>query len=300
MSKRPFLLFTVCAVAFTSLAVLSSCVGNRDKIAFEQAQTIDARPFLSEAELLRSLSEESWAALGLGGLREEESGVLGLVVPHHAAAAALAAEAISRLAENPPPTVIILAPNHYNTGSVAIGTTSDFICYGKKVESDAVAVKRLASAGLVSVSDEPFEREHSVGMLLPVVAWYLPDVKVIPVIFHHGCETQKILEIIEALKAETEAGAVIVASIDFSHYLTMAEAEEKDREIKGYMESGDIETIAGLDSSYVDSPTILAAMLAHFGAENMEIIANTNSGVIMQNQASQCTSYFTIRFCGKK
>ena len=281
-------------------ALLASCAGGDGKVVFEQAQAVDARIFLSENELLRGVSEETWVApepAGFGDLPEAGAGpAKGAVAPHHAAAASLSAQIISRLAESGPPAVIILAPNHYNTGSPAISTTRDFLCYGKRISTDNAAIKRLEAAGLVSINDAPFENEHSVGMLLPLIAWYLPDAEVIPVIFHHRYDAQRILGIIEALKPETDAGAVILASIDFSHYLPMKEAEEKDREMRGYILNGDAETISGLDSAYIDSPTIMAAMLLHFGTEGMEIIANTNSGRLMQNPVSPCTSYFTVRF----
>ena len=290
----------VVILAFAVSLAITSCAGRTEKTAFEQAKAIDARPFLSERELLRSVSEETWTAMGLSGPAGPAGGgekpINGIVVPHHTAAAALSAELISRLAESRPPTVIILAPNHYNVGAAASGTACDFLCYGKRIPADKAAIERLRDAGLISIDDAPFDREHSVGELMPIIAWYLPDVEVIPVIFHHGYDEQKILDVIEALKPEIDAGAVIMASIDFSHYLPMAQAEEKDREMMAYLENGDADIIAGLDSGYIDSPTIMAAMLLYFGTDSMEIVENTNSGALMQNPVSPCTSYFTIEF----
>ncbi|MCL1808146.1 MAG: AmmeMemoRadiSam system protein B [Clostridiales bacterium] len=303
-----------CIAALAVQAALSACTGTAGvasdweaaaleqdgKVAFTQTQAIDARPFLSESELLKSVSEECWEAFGLGkpdGLASVgEKPIRGVVVPHHAAAAALSAYLISRLAESQPPAVIILAPNHYNTGAEAITAASDFMCHSKRVSAGTEAAERLGRAGLVSISDEPFKREHSIGMLLPIIAWYLPDAEVIPVIFHHGADEGRILAVLHALSPEIEAGAVVVASIDFSHYLTWAEAVEKDRETRGYLENGDAAAISKLDSSYVDSPTVMAAMLMHFGTEGMEIVANTNSGILMNNPVSPCTSYFAIQF----
>jgi len=257
---------------------------------------IDARPFLSEEELRRSLSEGSGNTGQESLLDAEQEPVKALVVPHHTVAASLTAECVSRLTTQQPPAIIILAPNHYNVGSAAIGSASDFQCYGRKISTDAGALMRLADAGLISVNAQPFAREHSVGMLLPIIAWYLPDTKVIPIIFHHRYDSDQIAGIIRALKPEIDEGAVIIASIDFSHYLPMEEAEEKDQEMREYLMKGDLTTISKLDSSYIDSPTIMAALLSCFGTENMRIIANTNSGRIMRNPVSPCTSYFTIQF----
>jgi len=291
-----FLLASAC----TPVNIMETQGQHAEPVTAVQARAIDVRPFLSESELMRSVSVETWVTLGLGEGNDSGSvntnPVKGIVAPHHAAAAALSAECISKLVENEPPCIIILAPNHYNTGSPAISTTGSFTCYGRSIPTDQEAIKRLYSMGLVSISDVTFEKEHSVGMLVPIIAWYLPEAKVIPVIFHHGFSVQGILDIIDALRPEIDEGAAIVASIDFSHYLTMSQAEEKDREMRGYLLNGEAGVISGLDSGYIDSPTIMAAMLSYFGTENMEIIANTNSGRLMQNPISPCTSYFTIQF----
>jgi len=292
------ILFTVLTTACSQAAQPDQREGQgeQEKIYSDLPRAIDVRPFLSERELIRGVSVEAWATLGLDGFAAPERGIKALVTPHHAAAAALAAESISRLAENPPPVVIILGPNHYNTGDGATGTTRDFVYHGKRIAVETEAVSRLAGSGLIGLNDAPFEREHSVGMLLPIIEWYLPETKIIPIIFHHRYDVQKILDIIEALELETEAGAVIIASIDFSHYLTSDEAAGKDLKMREYLENGDALAIAELDASFIDSPTIMAALLLRFGIENMEIIANTNSGILMQNPVSPCTSYFTIQF----
>ena len=282
-------------VILAALVCLASC-SPQERVSFEQSPAIDARPFLLESELLRGISKETWASFGLKEAAVSTGEVKCVVVPHHSVAATLAAESISRLVEGGPPSVIILAPNHYNTGAAAVSTTRDFLCYDSRVAVDAAAVKRLSGAGLISIDDGPFFQEHSVGMLIPLIAWYLPDAKVIPIIFHHGYDEKKIIEIIDGLTPEIDNGAAIIASIDFSHYLPMEEAMGKDREMRGYLLSGDTETIRRLDSSYIDAPTIMTALLERFGTGNMEITANTNSGAVMQNPVSPCTSYFTIVF----
>jgi len=268
--------------------IFTACAPDNEKVLFEQASAIDARPFLTESELFRSVTESF----------EEGPGkpVRALVVPHHAAAAALAAEAISRAAADPPASVIVLAPNHYNEGPAAASTKLDFLSHGTRVSADMAAIDRLLNQGLIKLNDELFIREHSVGMLVPLISWYLPEAEIIPVIFHHGYDEYKIIEIIEALKPETDAGAVILASIDFSHHLTRDEAIEKDIKMREYLERGDARTITGLDSSYIDAPTVMSALLLHFGTDDMEIITNTNSGILMQNPITPCTSYFTIQF----
>jgi AmmeMemoRadiSam system protein B len=222
--------------------------------------------------------------------------IKGLVISHHTVAAELCAAAIAPLAKQKPPAVILLGPNHYNFGPPAAATLYDWQYGENKFYTDQAAVKRLAKANLASIDNRPFAYEHSTGMLAPLIGEYVPEARIIPVIFHHGYPVEKILAILDCLTPEIEAGAVIVASIDFSHYLTMLEAEEKDRQTEAYLTNRDIDIISNLDSTYIDSPTVMAALMKYFAEDELEITANTNSGRLLKNADIVCTSYFMLRF----
>ena len=63
--------------------------------------------------------------------------------------------------------------------------------------------------------------------------------------------------------------------------------------------AGDSQTISHLRSQNLDAPTLLALLVEYakeHGVEQPLILANSNSGRLMQNTQMECTSYFTLLF----
>ncbi len=222
-----------------------------------------------------------------------------LVVPHHSLAGQMAAEAISlwAYAEDKPTAVILLGPNHENIGPPAAVTKRDWSTAAGPADSQKELVQSLIDQGFAEEADDLFITEHSIGALVPWVAKYLPGVPVVPIIFHYRYPSEDFAKLMEALQPWLEDGAVILGSIDFSHGLAMEAAEEKDRQMRNYLLNQAWEEIARLDSTYLDAPTLLSALMerdARDGRNSLCILSNTNAGRLMKNSQAVVTSYFTL------
>ena len=93
--------------------------------------------------------------------------------------------------------------------------------------------------------------------------------------------------------------AVIISSIDFSHYLASDIAEEKDEITLDLIKNRNYQEIAGLNSDYLDSPASLIVFLRTMElleADNMEIIEHSNSAKIIGKDLQNSTSYYTMLF----
>jgi AmmeMemoRadiSam system protein B len=225
-----------------------------------------------------------------------------MVVPHHSLAAAYTAEAISLLAENgqEPKAIILLGPNHDNQGPIAATTALSWQTPFGLIESEPQIIEKLLDQGLVQQEDALFYKEHSMGTVLPWLAKYLPGVPVVPLIFHFDKAREKVGPIMQALEPWLDRGAVVIASIDFSHGLDQAGAEKKDRQMTQYLLENEYDKIAHLDSSYLDGPGILSAIMAYY-AENtgldLQILANTNGGLLHKiRPGEEVTSYFVLAY----
>lgn len=228
-----------------------------------------------------------------------------LVVPHHGVAAEMAAEAISLWAQakTKPTAVILLGPNHENAGPPAATTRIGWETAAGSVDSHPEILRSLIDQGLVKEDDGVFENEHSIGALMPWLAKYLPGTPVVPLIFHYRYPTEDLAALFSVLQPWLDGGAVILVSIDFSHGLSMEGAEAKDRQTREYLLANDWKTIAGLDSTHLDAPTLLAAVMAYSAAQGQGgpcILSNTNAGRLMKNSRSEVTSYFTLAFGPEK
>ncbi|MGI6144747.1 MAG: AmmeMemoRadiSam system protein B [Clostridia bacterium] len=232
--------------------------------------------------------------------RELEGTILAGVVPHHLVAGSLIVEVLAALQPQEPELLIIVGPNHNNLGGRIITGFADWQTPEGLVETEEEIVRILLEKKIAVQDEQVLCNEHSIGSLLPLIKHYLPQAKVVPLIFHHDVtleEVDKLLAVLAPLLAEDNS--VLLASVDFSHYLTRKEAEEKDSFTLKVMNNFDYPTLFHLGNDYLDSPAALATVFRYGqrkGIHEFQLLANTNSGVILQNDYIETTSYFTVLF----
>lgn len=103
----------------------------------------------------------------------------------------------------------------------------------------------------------------------------------------------------EYLSSLIEDDGVVIASVDFSHYLTRHEAEEKDRETLKIIEEGNLDTLFTMGNDHLDSPAALVTLflaMKNLGIQDFNLLDHTNSGIIMGNDMIETTSYMTMLF----
>ena len=221
------------------------------------------------------------------------------VVPHHLAAGHLIVGFMEALAGQEPELVILVGPNHHNKGGRVITGLNDWQTPEGLVKTDAAVARNLLGRGLAVRDEEVLAREHSVGGLVPFIKHYLPGTRVVTLILHHDVSLQEIDGLLAALEPHLERKAVLVASVDFSHYLTRREAQAKDRYTLKVMKNFDYATLFRLGNDHLDSPASLAMafrLAEGKGLKQFNVLENTNSGILLNNDFMDTTSYFTLVF----
>jgi hypothetical protein len=159
-----------------------------------------------------------------------ERRIKGLVSPHagYMYSGHVAAHGFAALARDGfPETFIVIGPNHHGIGSGVALTTHDFQTPLGVLEVD----KELANAlhkGLIDDDLEAHKHEHSLEVQLPFIQYLAPKAKFVPIcMLMQDYETAG--EVGQTIKKAIEGrDVVIVASTDFSHYVSPAAAKEKD------------------------------------------------------------------------
>ncbi|MDR2686148.1 MAG: AmmeMemoRadiSam system protein B [Oscillospiraceae bacterium] len=146
--------------------------------------------------------------------------VRAVIVPHGGEALPMAAAVFAALAERPPDTVVFIAPNHTSLGPKIATTRAAFSNYHGLVLPREDIVQALEGRGLAGIGDALFEDEHSVGILMPLLARHLPGVRAVPLIFQKGVSFNAAKQAVDTACALAGPGALLVASIDFSHGLS--------------------------------------------------------------------------------
>ncbi|MGI6227193.1 MAG: AmmeMemoRadiSam system protein B [Peptococcales bacterium] len=228
------------------------------------------------------------------------SKIYGAVLPHHLIAYKLIDQVFNLLESQKPPLIILIGPNHFNQGERISTSTWGWQTPFGIVETDRETIDTLAKNALVKISDDIFTSEHSMGNLMPFIKYYLPEAKVVPIIFHHDLSKAEANFLsTELAHLAQEKDAVIMASIDFSHYLTNKEAQLKDQETLEIIRTKNIPRLLSLGDAHLDSPGSMVTMLLtmeKLGIEDFEVLQHTNSGILIGNDLIETTSYFTMIF----
>lgn len=226
--------------------------------------------------------------------------VHGAVVPHHLLAYELIAEVFSQLKEDKPSVIILIGPNHDNEGEKILTSTWGWETPFGTVEANTEIIESLVKNSPVKINDGIFSTEHSMGALMPFIKYFFPEAQVVPIIFHYNLKDEEAQSLSDQLaNIVKEKEALVMASIDFSHYLTNQEAQAKDQETLEIIRTKNIPRLLSLGDDYLDSPGALATLLytmERLDINEPKILQNTNSGILMGNDLIETTSYITMIF----
>lgn len=238
-------------------------------------------------------------AMARGAATSAAAPLAGGLVPHHDLAAELLSGFFMQLEAEPPDVIFLVGPNHDAAGApVVTGRRAWQTDFGL-VEADREAVDALVAAGLAAVDEAVLEREHSMGTLMPYIKYHAPGARVVPLVLHRNLTLPELQRLADGLGAQLGPGRILVASVDFSHYLTRVEAEARDEETLATIMAGDRDRLLRMGNDHLDSPGAVAVLLmamAASGAEGPIVLGHTNSGLILRDDLIETTSYFTFVF----
>lgn len=204
--------------------------------------------------------------------------VKGGIVPHHLIAGHLPAAFFNSLKKQNPSVVVILGPNHFSRGKTNILTAAlNWQTPFGITKTNSFIVKSLAQKGLVKIDEETIKEEHSVYSLIPFIKKSLPDASVVPIIIKNKTSKEELNKLIEELKSTLPQDAVIVASIDFSHYQTLPVSNFHDELSMTIIKSFDFDRIDELEIDSTPSLYAVMKLMELFGTQKTAFEIHTNS-----------------------
>ncbi len=254
-----------------------------------------------------------WSMLKQAAIDIKETNISAGVVPHHLLAEEIIEDFFGYISSNAEPeTIILLSPDHFNAGDI-VGNlfitieseTQEFY----EIKVDNPLIKNLSSknnftphrnkvsgAGLV-FSNSSVSLDHGITNLAPFVKKYFPDSKIVPFIIPFNISLEETERFAAALNSLASLNTIVIASVDFSHYLPPSAAEFHDLK--------SIRTLINFEKAdfkhlEVDSwqALYIARAFAHLrGQEFPKIIGHSNSINFLENQnTDETTSYFSVVF----
>lgn len=168
--------------------------------------------------------------------------------------------------------VIIFGPNHKDIGPHIITNQNSI---GEKMG--------------IQVDEDLIENEHSIKVLEQVIKIHFPKAKIIPFVFRRGLDLDKILSFSKELKAVVNSfgRTLLIASVDFSHYLNEAEAQRNDQETLEIIKRRDYYHLNQLGSEHLDCASCLIVILE---------LTKGKEPVVLDHIYKSGTSYFFVNF----
>lgn len=217
--------------------------------------------------------------------------IKGGVVPHHLVAQLSLAAYFQNLSLYPYKRVILLGPNHENVGDSAVTTSLNpwETPYGL-VSADQEKIKDLTCATLDTTV---INSEHSHEVLMPFIKTYLPSSLVIPIHLKRSLNLSELEKLSNCLLPLIDDQTLVLASVDFSHYLSSEEAAQKDRETLGLIKNHEYQRLLSLTPAHLDSPPSLVLLLLLMQGKNTNIlleVANHTDAALLTNHPNEATT----------
>ncbi len=232
-----------------------------------------------------------------------DESIRGIIVNHHLLASKLMAETFCFVASKKKMTVIVLSPNHFmiGRGLSTTGINSFYTPYGI-LETDKELIQKMSEDNMVTIDDDPFKLEHGVYNLTPFIKRTLPNARIVPIIIKDNI-TQKEKEILISYLSDLSEKYLIVASLDFSHYLINEEADKKDAQTLEIINNLEFEKVQTLNINNnpdnVDSKPVLEIILALMAKQkaSFTLLGHSSSAKIFNNpNTAENTSYINGYF----
>jgi AmmeMemoRadiSam system protein B len=236
---------------------------------------------------------------------ETDGLIKAVVIPHHTVAAELISGFFKMASESAGSyyeTVVIVAPNHAGDLADVILSSRDWDINGG-VACDTEITGAILSLDINGVkiieNHRRVEEDHSASVHIPYINYYLPDANVVPVLVSSSLTLDETMGFAAALLNiinESGKNVLLVCSIDFSHYLTPADAKHKDIATVEAIRNRDYKKIHDFTNDNIDSSASLIIFLEYLASLGIsaEIIDNSDASEFLGPGVIETTSYFVI------
>lgn len=196
-----------------------------------------------------------------------------------------------------PPVVVLIGPNHFGAGpyDIQVSRYAYETPWGR-LSPHQETIDALINHHGVFQEESAFEREHSIAALVAFVRHTFPDARLVPLIVKRDVPLVRMERLAQALHAILPPGALVIASVDFSHHGSRFAAQFHDDKSVATIRSFNFESIPKLE---VDSPASISLLLRYLQLRGAQKIAytRTDSATIGGNPLSEdVTSYLFAHF----
>lgn len=221
------------------------------------------------------------------------SHIIGGIIPHHLVAERELARYFQNLSTFPYTRVILLGPNHNNEGDSPAITTD----YSWETPYGLVHPDKLPP---LPYDDQVMRNDHALEVVMPYLRLYLPRARVIPVLIKASTTKEELSALAKELLPLITPTTLILVSTDFSHYLSVENAEKHDQTTLKILESRDYKELLSLSDSNLDSPPSVFVLLSLLPSAVFDVFTHTSAATLTNNSRSATTTHYFLNFYASK
>jgi len=223
----------------------------------------------------------------------------GIVLPHHMIVANEISKTYQKLAEvSHPSLIVIISPNHYEDGQSLIQTCSS--CEYQTTEGNTIIdtslAKKLTQNNIATDEPKTFIKEHGVFNHAPFIKHFFPEAKMLPILIKWEAPSEKTVELSNWLDANIPKDALVIASVDFSHYVPVEHANFHDISSYATIKNFDYQNMYDLEIDSPPSISTITHLMEKRGYMSAERFTHTNNQQFQPEPIPETTSHQFIGF----
>ncbi len=229
------------------------------------------------------------------------------VVPHHLLAKDIMEDFFSYISSREKPkTIVILSPDHFQSG-ILMGSNS-FITIAlegddeefNNLKVDTLLWGKLFKENKMALNNSAVIAEHGVTTLLPYIRKYFPETNILPILIPADITKEQVEQLVKTIDENTLLDTIVVASVDFSHYLPSRAADFHDTKSIRVLLNFEEENFKNIEVDCWQALYAARLFAKLRQKETPHIIAHKNSADFLNLELEETTSYFSVVFGEKQ
>ena len=259
--------------------------------------------FLSIVLILNFINTLEIFASDSGNKQDIVSGV----VPHHLLAKDIMEDFFSYISsQKKPKTIVILSPDHFQSGILMESNSFITITVDSNdkefnnLKVDTLLWGKLFKENKMILNNSAVIAEHGVTTLLPYIKKYFPETNILPILIPADITKEQVEQLVKTIDENTLLNTIVVASVDFSHYLPSRAADFHDTKSIRVLLNFEEENFKNIEVDCWQALYTARLFAKLRQKETPHIMAHKNSADFLNLELEETTSYFSVIFGKKK
>ncbi len=194
--------------------------------------------------------------------------------------------------------IIIIGPDHINAGMAPITVSSGAFqtTYSTLLPIKGLAEK-LKESGIANIEEDIFDPEHSIGSQILVISKIFPKARITPIILRSDTTKRQAEALSQYLSEVIDEKTILIASVDFSHYMSTNQALPIDTISGDVIKNLDLDSISLVEADSNKSIYVFVNTMKRLHADKSSDVNILNTNDLMQN--SDYTTGYIFGYWGR-